>query len=497
MIPVSRPMLTHPGKLVFATGLLLLLLALSGFQSSGAQAANISYVGSDGNVYRTSPNGTITEKVTADATAETRYVTPTQKNDGTIVAIKKASSNAFAYFINPATGQVKDTWNLPKTGAGSFAPFNGGTISPDGGVFVYDWHYFDCWTNPCTLNQKVSFIAGPGTTNPCLINCHTYYVRPRWIPGTPYAGFVDTDFRRIWVQKANSAEPTAWLGFSDPNAGDMESFDVSSDGKTVLEVTPENSDAAEFSFWNTNGTPPGGNPTHRCSVVGIAQAPAYPRFSPDGSMITWQDRGSVYVAPVPANTGGGDCTLNPVKVGNGKEPAFGLATLTGTGPTGPTGPTSPTGPTGPTSPTGPTGPTSPTGPTGPTSPTGPTGPTSPTGPTGPTDPDPPQPKVSLRVTPVNLKLRPAGRATLSARVTVAEAAAPQVKVCVSASRKARGAIRLPACRTVQDVAAGRTVQVPLAIRASRQARGRFSLRTVVSGFGFSSVSSTNTIKVTK
>ncbi|MCC6755804.1 MAG: hypothetical protein IT199_05465, partial [Solirubrobacterales bacterium] len=129
--------------------------------------------------------------------------------------------------------------------------------------------------------------------------------------------------------------------------------------------------------------------------------------------------------------------------------------------------------------------------------TGPTGPTSPTGPTGPTDPDPVQPKVSLRVTPANLKLRPAGRATLSAWVTVAEAAAPQVKVCVAASRKARGAIRLPACRTVQDVAAGRTVQMPLAIRASRQARGRFSLRTVVSVFGFSSVSSTNTIKVTK
>ena len=70
---------------------------------------------------------------------------------------------------------------------------------------------------PATLNQKVSFIAGPGTTNPCLINCHTYYIRPRWIPGTPYAGFVDTDFRRIWVQKANSAEPTAWLGYNDPS----------------------------------------------------------------------------------------------------------------------------------------------------------------------------------------------------------------------------------------------------------------------------------------
>ncbi|HMW45114.1 MAG TPA: hypothetical protein PKD47_04440, partial [Solirubrobacterales bacterium] len=311
-------------------------------QVPDAQAANVSFVGDDGNVYRTSPDGTITEQVTTDATAETRYVTPTQKNDGTIVAIKRVSSNAFAYFLNPENGQVKDTWLLPKTGAGSFAPFNGGAISPDGGMFVYDWHYFDCWTNPCTLNQKVSFISGPGTTNPCLVNCHTYYIRPRWIPGTPYAGFVDTDFRRIWVQKAGSAEPNAWLGFNDPNAGDMHSFDVSSNGLTVLEVSPEGSEAAEFSFWNTGGTPPAGTPSHRCSITAIAQTPAYPRFSPDGSMITWQDRGSIYVAPVPSTTGGGSCNLNPVKVGEGMEPSFGLATLKRDEPTDPTDPTDPT-----------------------------------------------------------------------------------------------------------------------------------------------------------
>lgn len=113
-----------------------------------AQAANVSYVGNDGNVYRVSPDGTIRQPVTTDATAEAPYVTPTQKNDGTIVAIRRVSSNAFAYFLDPQTGQVKDSWLLPKTGAGSFAPFNGGTISPDGGMFVYDWHYFDCWTNP-------------------------------------------------------------------------------------------------------------------------------------------------------------------------------------------------------------------------------------------------------------------------------------------------------------------------------------------------------------
>jgi len=445
-----------------------------------AQAANVSYVGSDGNVYRTSPDGKLTEKVTSDATADTAYVTPSQKNDGTIVAIKKASSSAFAYFINPATGQLEDTWILAKSGAGSFSPFNGGTISPDGGIFVYDWHYFDCGTYPCTLNQRISFLAGPGTTNPCLINCHVGYVRPRWIPGTPYAGFVDTQFNRIWVQEAGSSQPVAWLGFNDPNGGDMVSFDVSTTGVAVLEVTPEGSDAAEFAFWNTNGTPPAGSPTHRCSVVGIAKAPAYPRFSPDGSMITWQDRGSVYVANVPAQNNGGNCTLNPVKVGNGKEPAFGQATLQGAGPTGPTGPTNPTGPTGPTNPTGPTGPTDPIGPTGPTGPAGPA-----------------QPRIALKVNRAAAKVKAGRKAKLSVRLRASGATAKKVKVCVKVTGKAREAIRPAGCKTLPAIGAGKTVRAALTIRATRKARGSYPVRVSASGPGIKPVNSNSKVKVTR
>ncbi len=469
-----------------------------------AHAANVSYVGNDGNVYRTSPDGSLSERVTSDASAESGYMTPSQKNDGTIVAIRKASSSAFAYFINPETGGLKDTWILPKTGAGSFVPFNGGVISPDGGMFVYDWHYFDCWTNPCTLNQRVSFIAGPGTTNPCLINCHTNYIRPRWIPNTPYAGFVDTSFNRIWVQKAGAAQPTAWLGFNDPNGGDMMSFDISSKGVAVLEVTPEGSDNAEFAFWNTNGTPPAGSPSHRCSVINIAKAPAYPRFSPDGSMITWQDRGSVYVANLPSATGGVNCTLNPVKVGNGKEPSFGQATLKPTGPTGPTGPTNPTGPTGPTNPTGPTGPTSPTGPTGPTNPTGPTGPTNPTGPTGPTSPTgptgptgPAKPRITVKVSPGLAKVRAGRRVTLKARVTAAGGKVAVVRVCAKVTGKARGKLKPAGCKTVRNISAGRTAQASLTIRTTRKARGKYPVRISASGSGLKTVSVSGKVKVTR
>jgi hypothetical protein len=215
-------------------------------------------------------------------------------------------------------------------------------------------------------------------------------------------------------------------------------------------------------------------------------------------MITWQDRGSVYVANVPSQNNGGNCTLNPVKVGNGKEPAFGQATLQPTGPTGPTGPTNPTGPTGPTNPTGPTGPTNPTGPTGPTNPTGPTGPTNPTGPTGPTGPSgPAKPRVALKVNPAMAKVKAGRKTKLTVAVSASGATAAKVKVCAKVTGKARKAIKPAGCKTLMGISAGKTVKAALAIRTTRQARGSYAIRVSASGPGIKTVNSNHKVKVTR
>ena len=71
-------------------------------QVPDAQAANVSSVGDDGNVYRTRPTGRSPQ--TTDATAETRYVTRPRRTTATIVAIAGSLPNAFAYFLNPENG---------------------------------------------------------------------------------------------------------------------------------------------------------------------------------------------------------------------------------------------------------------------------------------------------------------------------------------------------------------------------------------------------------
>lgn len=502
------PNLVRAGLIVMAVLCIGMLI-----DAASSIAANVSYIGTDGNVYRASPNGAQKEKLTTDGSGQYRYKTPSQKNDGTVVATKAVSgSAAFAHFIRPSDKQIIASWNLPKTGAGSFVPFNGGVVSPDGGLFFYDWHFFDCATNPCGLNQRVSVIGGPGATNPCVINCHTGYIRPRWIPGTPYAGFVGTSFNRIYVQKQGSAQPVGWLGYDSTNIADIQSFDVAAGpggtaatGKTVIEVTPKSSSASEFQFYNNNGTPPAGTPNLRCYTEHVATAPAYPRFSPDGNSITWGSNGSVYVSPVPSTTSGSECFLNPTKIADGLEPSWGQATLPTTGPTGPTGPTSQTGPTGPTSQTGPTGPTSQTGPTGPTNdtaPTGPTGPTQSTGPSGPTGPtgpiDPVEGSIaSLKASPGVAKVKRGKAGKLMVSVGAAGGTLNGLKVCLSVPKKSRSSVKPGGCASAPAIAPGAKAKLSLKVKTTRRAKGTHKVTISASAAGVPGRQATAKVKVVK
>lgn len=404
-----------------------------------AVASNISYVSPDGNVWRMTPDGSKKEQLTTDGTSEFRYKTPSQKDDGTVVAVRRSdsgSSTSFAYFIRPSDKKLVDTWILPKTGAGSFAPFNGGVISPEGGAFFYDWSYFDCWTNPCSSDFKVSVITGPGVTNPCLVNCHSSSIRPRWIPNTPYAGFVDDHFQAVWVQGPGQAEPKFWLGFPDTTSGNVESFDVSADGKAVIEATAEDGERSEFMFWNTNGTPPAGDPAIRCSIVDVAKAPAYPRLSPDGNQVTWQDDGGVYVAPVPARTEGGSCSLQGTKVASGLEPSWGKTSLKSDGP-GP-GPEPEPGPNG---------------------------------------------TVAIARVSVGGPLTAGRSGTVKATVTAGAKDVPTVRVCASVPKTKHKLVKVGRCQRPGTIAAGTSKTVRIAVKTARKARGKYRIALKATGSG--------------
>jgi hypothetical protein len=286
-----------------------------------ASADSIAYVAGDGNVHLVTPDGSRDKPLTSNGTTDDRYRSPSQLDDGRVMALKRADgSTSFAIFLRRDDGQQIDAWLLPKSGVGGFSPFTGAQASPDGGMVVYDYRHFDCATNPCNGSQRVGFVAGPGQTNPCLINCHIGYLAPRWLPGTPYAAMVDSGFDAAYVQKQGSAFPVGWFQYGEGIS--IYGLDVRAD-RIVTQVAAGED---EYMVVEKMTAPAPAVPQSQCSVS--MPDNARPRLSPDGSMVAWSAPEGVMVSPTPATTGGTTalCQLAPKLVApGGSQPDWGIA----------------------------------------------------------------------------------------------------------------------------------------------------------------------------
>ncbi|HEX6116257.1 MAG TPA: hypothetical protein VFY99_04105 [Solirubrobacterales bacterium] len=315
--------------------------ALALAAAAPASAASVVYIGGDGNVHLVSPDGSVKHQVTSDATADSKYRSPSQTDAGTVVAIRGSGNSPFAYFLDRQTGQVTGNWLLPgRSGPLSFSPYTGGQIAPNGGVIVYDSFYGPGYTGNGQID--VGFVFGPGATDPCVVNCETGYSEPRWIPGIPGAGMINTPFggspeEAIYVQGSSSLQ--RWVGLNNPNDADIQSFDVSRQGRTMIELDPEGAppsgeEVSQIQFYSNVGTPgeAGADVQFQCIAENFARSRARPRWSPDGSMIAWEDAGGVFTSPAPTVTDGGPCNLAPKLVApGGTRPDWGVADTPGGG----------------------------------------------------------------------------------------------------------------------------------------------------------------------
>jgi len=257
--------------------------------------------------------------LTANATPDVKYRSPSQLDDSRVMAVGKSNSTSSFAFFFARDGQLLESRLLPSSGSGGFAPYSGAQASPQGGMIVYDYRHFDCGVFPCEGNQRVGFVSGPGQTNPCLVNCYVGYVAPRWVPGTPYAAMVGQSFNAVYVQEEGGAYPVGWFTYGGGIS--VYELDVRA-GKIVVSVG--SGDQEYLVLERMNGAPPA-TPTSLCSVN--MPDDARPRLSPDGSMISWAAPEGVMVSPVPTQSGGTEalCQLAPKLIAaGGKEPEWGV-----------------------------------------------------------------------------------------------------------------------------------------------------------------------------
>jgi hypothetical protein len=335
--------MSKPSRKAALTRSLVAAMFILALFAAPAAAVSVVYVGGDGDVHISPPDGSSQTRVTSDGTAQNPYRSPSQTDKGEIAAIKRTSesrsSGIFVFFFNADGSSARAPWLLPSTPGAplSFVPITGGQIGPSGGPFVYDHFY-----GPGLVGNgeyRVSFVAAPGLTDPCTINCEHDVFNPRWIPGIAGAGFIDFYFggggccTAVYVQTPSGAQP--WVGFQNSADGDVDSFDVSRQGRTMVEFSADGGGPGEPASLQLlrNDTPPPGQITSLCLTENFAPAGAFPRWSPDGRWIAWEGTAGVFTSPAPVPQANGTCRLTPKLIGRGgSRPDWGKQDAPPTGP---------------------------------------------------------------------------------------------------------------------------------------------------------------------
>jgi opacity protein-like surface antigen len=309
----SRP---HIVRAALAAGLALAALP------AAASADSIVFV-RDNNVWLSNPDGSGQYQVTTDGTAENPYTSPSQADDGTIVAARKAPNGGPLYRLRQ-NGDLINTIPLRSMLAGPFRPH----VSPDGQLVAYE-HVFSKNVNGyIETSSDVRFTRADGSTpdgigpetgrgagSPSWIDSNRAFVGINAIATTQVVGQEAVEW---WNDYDH--QPT-WFNFGE----DVEDGEVAPNGNVVV-VRGDHTDNT-IQLYRSNGgfTSP---PTPTCTLGQPSPGPggqqfADPTFSPSGDALAWQEGNGVWSESLPAE----DCSAGEPRllIPGASEPDWGPA----------------------------------------------------------------------------------------------------------------------------------------------------------------------------
>ncbi len=313
--------------------LLIASLAVSFALAPAAHAASLVYIQA-GNVFIADANGANPHQVTLDGTTatpnQTAYRTPSEADDGTILAAKggelfhlRQNGDVIAHFLPASRG-------YPLAAA----------ISPDAKRFTYNYSTI----TQCTVYEySCGYYPSPGSDIESIDG-----------QGADDSGKFTQD--GVWIDNATvvAQEDSSYVDYQPLGAGAQHWFvpsdafnpfstsfpyptqpAVSRDKKYFEVVMRPNSSGGNPSaddvleMWSMTGDPPAA-PTPLCGFQAVdAGGFQRPTFSPDDSTISWQDAAGVEELTVDYTTCK-DKTLfsltdGPALVAGASEPSFGSA----------------------------------------------------------------------------------------------------------------------------------------------------------------------------
>ena len=297
-----------------------------------AAASSIVYV-KDNNVWVASPDGGKQHQVTTDGEPGWRYGSPSQADDGTIVAARgdeivrlKQNGEVLSKFDPPATtdsaGQHID--GIPVDVA----------VSPDGTKVAYTYIQANCPVGvSCGVRSVTMYSHSDRATDPEEFG-KLYRRNPSWVSNTRTLVFNGYQ-HQVNLDDFGGGRDSDVHWFDDEDVfGQADSTDLGDgelspqgDRLAILRGYGDNTQLAFYAVSGDvkNGAPPAA-PAPACTT-GAEPTLNSPTWSPDGRTIAFEHKDGIETIALP-NVGPNDCSgasSGTVVIPGGKEPDFGPA----------------------------------------------------------------------------------------------------------------------------------------------------------------------------
>jgi hypothetical protein len=249
-----------------------------------ASASSLVYT-RDGDVWLGSPDGVAERPLTTGGGFES----PSQADDGTIVAIERGEANGVRYgFVHriSRTGQGLSSVRCGPENSTTYTGPLGAEVSRDGSLVAF--HYFQ-QPNPSPVAAYC-----PTGSDSLPADTLSGHFNPSWISGDHVVLFATNGFPNV-ITDAPGQNRDGW--FTENGLR----LDAGAVDRGLTKLAAIVSGGGELRIYQMNGPPPAA-PTPRCSFTFAGATDHYedPTWSPDGSQLAWDEPDGIHVADVPS-----------------------------------------------------------------------------------------------------------------------------------------------------------------------------------------------------
>ena len=260
-----------------------------------AAADSLTFI-KDDNVWLANPDGSGQHQVTLDGTASAPYESPSQADDGTIVALRQTSGERTRIYRLTQSGRLlNEPINTPAPGTGAMHA----KVSPNGGLVAY-WFVTTVRDPLCgfcvDLAQQVLISRSDRFTPHAEIGTPGTGSRPSWIGNDTLV--MDNGSAEFWYYELGMAAADEWFTegvFIGGGDGLQTLLDAEvAPTQDLLAVVRGNHQEA-IRILELNGAPPQAPTPLSCNYVNPSGKFADPTWTRDGERLAWQEDDGVWL----------------------------------------------------------------------------------------------------------------------------------------------------------------------------------------------------------